>query len=818
MASHDHASQRSPDTLDRQAPFDDPYTAWVAALTHDQPVPAGVREAAEKQPDPKLQRSIRVLDTHDTTLRQMFRDLQAASSMDDLPAVLDRVYSALQPAVPFERLGCALYRGEGTVVEVFWVRTDLGPPELTAGSVHALDKTSLATLRDSSEPRILDDLRTYLVAHPKAETARRLVAEGGRASLTCPLRAANRPVGALILTSRQSAAFNAQHAALLRAVSSEAARAIDRAQRRTEHHCQDAVSAALMDALPANVALLDAEGNILGVNESWRAFGATRGAADPTSFIGTNYLDVCVAADEAAAADARAAARGIRAVLNGEIATYEQEYPCHDPDDQAWYKLMANRVEAGRTDAPDARAVVMHVDITERVKAENDLAELAYRDRLTGALSRHSLTQALANRLSSGDDHPASLVVMVDVRDMRDLNEVRGYAAGDRVLRAIHERLQRALAADALIGRVGGDEFVIVAPANHNQPPRAARAAIARVFDAPFDVDGVSMSMAARFGYTRFGRKDRSAEDMVREAEIALAQGRVRSDPEWGQYTKQLEHALRARVEMSRDLRAALANGEFQLHFQPKVALATGEVLACEALLRWDHPRDGLISPARFIPVAEQSQLIVPIGAWVVDEACRCLRAWMDDGLQVVRVAVNVSVSQLSLGGFPEQVQAALEAHSLSPDALTLEITESVFEHRSEQLRAQLEALRAMGVRLSLDDFGTGYSSLLYLQNYAFDEIKVDKGFVQHMLHDTYSHEIVATVIGVARVLAAEVVAEGVETASERDALLAMGGRFAQGFHYSMPLAEEDFRWLLETRRRLPLSAVAGDTDRGGAQ
>ena len=729
--------------------------------------------------------------------------------MDALPGVLDRICTAFQGDVPFKRLGCALFRHDGTMVETFWAHSDLGPAQLTAGHVHGLDETSLAEMRDRHEPRVIDDLRAYLSAHPKAETTRRLVAEGGRSSLTCPLHTAREPVGALIFTSDEPRAFTDPHAVLLQVVAGELARLIERARRRTARYRQDAVATAVMDALPANVALLDGEGTILGVNDSWRAFGQARGARDATGFVGTNYLAACLAADNATSADARAAARGVRAVLNGEIGTYEQDYPCHGPDDEAWYKLMVNRVPSGDPHGSVARAVVMHVDITERVKAERDLAEVACLDRLTGALSRYGFTEALDRRLGQSPDHPASLVVMLDVRKMREVNEVHGYAAGDRVLVTLHERLRRAVGADALIGRVGGDEFVMAVPVNEAWLPRDARMAIQAVFAAPFDVDGLSMQMAGWFGYTRVGRKDRPAEEMVREAEIALSQARSRGDPGWNQYTQALEQDLRGRVNMTRDLRAALAKAEFQLHFQPKVDLSTGEVLADEALLRWYHPEDGLISPARFVPVAEESQLIAPIGRWVLEEACRCLRVWLDAGLQVVRIAVNVSVSQLTLGDFPGHVRATLDAHGLAPETLTLEITESVFEQHSDQLRAQLEALHAIGVRLSLDDFGTGYSSLMYLQQYPFDEIKVDKGFVQRMLSDPYSHQVVATVIGVARALGADAVAEGVEGPGERDALLAMGGRVAQGFHYSMPLAEEDFSWLLETRNRLPLTGAS---------
>lgn len=256
---------------------------------------------------------------------------------------------------------------------------------------------------------------------------------------------------------------------------------------------------------------------------------------------------------------------------------------------------------------------------------------------------------------------------------------------------------------------------------------------------------------------------------------------------------------------MTRALRRALDRDELELHYQPKVDLRDGRLIACEALLRWHHPERGLLAPGLFIPLAEQGQLIVPIGEWVLHEACRRLSQWQRDGLDVVRVAVNVSISQFSHGGFPQELDAALAAHGVAPDALVLEVTESVFERESRRLQRQLEALHETGIRLSLDDFGTGYSSLRYLQRYPFDEVKVDQVFVRHMLSDTFSHKVVDTVLGLGRALGADVIAEGIESEAVCTALRGLGYRFGQGYFYSLPLEAEDFRWLLEQHSRLPL-------------
>ncbi len=316
----------------------------------------------------------------------------------------------------------------------------------------------------------------------------------------------------------------------------------------------------------------------------------------------------------------------------------------------------------------------------------------------------------------------------------------------------------------------------------------------------------------AYFGYTRVGAALRKPEDLLREAELALHESRrTRSGPSWSAYNERVDAMAKERVALSRELRVALAKGEFALHFQPKVALATGAVVSAEALLRWANPHRSMLPPSKFVPVAEQSQLIAPIGEWVVRCACHYLLQWHDDGFQHLRVAVNVSPVQLAVGDFTTVVRNALDSFDVPASALVLEITESVFEHRTEELRQQLQALHELGVRLLLDDFGTGYSSLRYLQLYPFDEIKIDQSFVRSMRGDRYSQQIVTTVMAMANALGADIVAEGIEDAETREALIAQGCPYGQGFYYGPAMAAEDFQSLLVSGSRLPLTASQAD-------
>lgn len=567
---------------------------------------------------------------------------------------------------------------------------------------------------------------------------------------------------------------------------------------------------ALIHSLPAHIALLDSSGTILDVNDRWREYGAANGFAGCGFGVGYNYLSVCDTARGDASEEAPAVSAGIRAVLAGERNHYALEYPCHSPGEKRWFRVQVNRLAPEYDGDDGVGAVVMHVDITERKLAEEELNRLAYEDALTGAASRNGFARTLEERFQRDGWAPQAMVVMLDVRGQRDINEAHGFAAGDELLVRISERLQDNAGAGALVGRTGGDEFVVYLPVAEGRGPERARAGLAATFAEPFVLGGSRVEIAARFGYTELGATPRGPERLLREAEMALYYPRQSGASDlWSVYTSELDEETHQRIQTTDELRRALAEDQFELHFQPKVDLASGDLLAAEALLRWNHPERGLQPPGLFVPVAEQSQLIEPIGAWALNEACRCMRFWEDAGLSLVPVSVNVSVVQFAGGDFPRIVERALADYGVAPEHLTLEITESVFEQESELLSEQLRALHAMGVRLSLDDFGTGYSSLLYLQRYPFDEIKADKAFVFNILDDVYSAKVVSTVLGLAGALEADVVAEGIESDAVGRALLAMGCWIGQGYHYSVPLAAEDFQWLLECRSPLPLGSAA---------
>jgi diguanylate cyclase (GGDEF)-like protein/PAS domain S-box-containing protein len=568
----------------------------------------------------------------------------------------------------------------------------------------------------------------------------------------------------------------------------------------------------LINSLPAHIAMLDREGRVLDVNDQWRHYGESGGSDDPAFGVGSSYIAVCEAASGDGAEEAAQVAQSLRDLLAAKMDHFEVEYPCHSPDREQWFRAVFNRISDRY--GGSSGAVAMHVDITERKLAELALERIAFEDPLTGCLTRVGLDRGLSEKLKEqGWAHSAS-VVMLDIEGMRDINEAYGYEVGDQLLMALSERLRELAGPDSLVGRVAGDQFAIYLPSRSRAPiDEQLEAMMARIkdpFDVAGDVSGIEIDFSA--GYTLLGHCRRPVDALIQEAELAQYENRSGEhfhEP-WVGYSPELREQARARIQLTSELREAVASEQFELHFQPKVDLSDGRLISAEALVRWRHPERGLQPPGMFIPVAEQSQLIGPIGNWVLRSACRQLRDWKAEGLDIVRVSVNVSLIQFLIGDFTAEVERALNDFGVTPEALSLEITESVLERHSDRLVSTMKKLHEIGVQLSLDDFGTGYSSLRYLQQYPFDEVKIDRAFTAGVLSNDFSRDIVRSVLNIASAMRAKTVAEGIESPEVAEALLQMGCEIGQGFYYSVPLEAEDFRWLLQTGKHLPLKLGSG--------
>lgn len=445
----------------------------------------------------------------------------------------------------------------------------------------------------------------------------------------------------------------------------------------------------------------------------------------------------------------------------------------------------------------DFRMVAAVNDVSELKDARAAVERAAYEDRVTELLSREGFAIRLDELRAAGTLHPGSLLVSIDIKGLREINNAQGYDAGDEVLREVASRLTLIAGQQGLVGRPGTGEFLVLAPASRLQAPGHWKQQLETVFDAPIEVGGFQLFVSAAFGYVRLGGSQRDSHALINDAELALRQSQQSASVVWTQYTRALERKTRDKVTLIHQLRQAFEQNELMLFYQPKVDLHTGHIQAAEALVRWRHPERGFIPPSVFIPLAEQSQLIGPIGEWVLRKACLDLRAWHEAGLPVRPVSINVSLVQFQLGGMPGKVQQALQDFNIAPEQITLEVTESIFAQHSDDLKKDLQAISALGVNLSLDDFGTGYSSLSYLQDYPFDEIKIDKSFVSQLDGGDYGRAIISAVRTVATAMGAGIVAEGVETAHQAETLRSLGCTVGQGFYYSRPLPEPEWRALL---------------------
>jgi diguanylate cyclase (GGDEF)-like protein len=441
----------------------------------------------------------------------------------------------------------------------------------------------------------------------------------------------------------------------------------------------------------------------------------------------------------------------------------------------------------------------------QRREAEAQLAQLAHYDALTGlpnrSLFQDRLGQAIARAHRSGR---LVALMFLDLDRFKEINDTLGHEAGDRVLREAAARLRTHLREGDSVARLGGDEFtVLLEDVEGSDQVRGVALKLLRAFAEPMALQARDFFVTLSIGVALYPRDGSDAETLIRHADTAMYQAKSEGRDNFQFYMPDMSVAVHERVSLEGSLRQALERGEFVLHYQPVVRLTDGEIASAEALLRWRHPQNGLVPPGRFIGVAEQTGLIVPIGEWVLREACVQAMRWQLSGLRPLRVAVNLSARQFRKAGLAESIRAALRASGLESKWLTLEITESLLMDNAAASGAVLRSLQEMGVSMALDDFGTGYSSLAYLKHFPIDIIKIDRSFVRDIASDADDAAIVRATIGLASSLGMQTTAEGVETAEQLAYLREHGCRYAQGYLFSVPLPAEEFAALLKDGRRL---------------
>ncbi len=434
-------------------------------------------------------------------------------------------------------------------------------------------------------------------------------------------------------------------------------------------------------------------------------------------------------------------------------------------------------------------------DITERKAAEQKIEFMAYHDALTELpnrlLARDRVRQAIA---SAEREKNKVALLFLDLDNFKTVNDSLGHTTGDVLLKAVARRLKDCVRASDTLSRQGGDEFLIVMPGVES--PEAAAPVLDKIrehIQHPFEIDGNELTTSVSIGVALYPDNGRDFDTLLKKADTAMYRAKEQGRNAYRFFDAQMNVNAVEHLNFRNGLRRALEREEFILHYQPQIELANGALIGAEALLRWQHPELGLVPPGRFIPVAEDSGLIVTIGEWVLREACRQAASWPQCGGAAVGVAVNLSAVQFKRGNLEKAVLDALETSGLDPARLELELTESILIHDTDEVLATVRQLKALGVKLSIDDFGTGYSSLSYLKRFDVDKLKIDQSFVRDMATDPEDEVIVRTIIQMAQSLDLRTIAEGVENERMLDNLKAFRCDEAQGFHIARPMPAADF-------------------------
>ncbi len=459
---------------------------------------------------------------------------------------------------------------------------------------------------------------------------------------------------------------------------------------------------------------------------------------------------------------------------------------------------------------PDGGWVATHEDITEQRQSEVKIEYMAHHDSLTDLANRVLLNQRLEQALGYRI-HREEIVAVhhLDLDHFKAVNDTFGHLAGDKLLKIVAGRLRGLVRDTDTVARMGGDEFVIVqGPIRDPADATSLAQRIIALISEPYDIDGHQAIIGASIGIAVGPGDGLRPDKLLRNADLALYRAKGDGRGTFRFFEPAMDLQMQTRRIMERDLRKALAGGEFELHYQPVVNVASNEISGFEALIRWNHPEKGMVAPATFIPLAEEIGFIVPIGEWVIRQACTTAAQWPGD----IHVAVNISAVQFRSPGLMQVIVGALAASGLQPTRLEIEITESVLLQNKETTLALLHQLRALGVRIAMDDFGTGYSSLTYLQCFPFDKIKIDRSFVKDITENTGSLNIVRAVAALANGMGMTATAEGVETSEQLDKITSEGCTEMQGYLFSKPLpAAEIERLFLSGRepRKAPGRIVA---------
>ena len=458
------------------------------------------------------------------------------------------------------------------------------------------------------------------------------------------------------------------------------------------------------------------------------------------------------------------------------------------------------------------QAIALVRDITERKLAEEQIAYLAYHDSLTGLPNTRLFKDRLLQGLEQAQRNDKILaVIFLDLDRFKLINDTMGHDVGDQLLQVVSERLMEAVrrtdsialnsfnTLNSSIARLGGDEFTIMLEdlADTQAVSRICERLIELV-SQPLELQGQEVYTSASIGIAIYPHDGESVDVLLKNADVAMYHAKERGRNNYQFFTESMNKDSEERFQLENSMRKALKNNEIELYYQPQVSISSGQIVGMEALIRWKHPVKGFISPASFIPIAEESGLIVQIGEWVIQEACRQSARWKEQGFKPVRISVNVSAKQLQEEALVDVIQHNLDVCGIDANALGVELTETAIILEPEIALARLEQIKSLGIKLSMDDFGTGYSSLSYLKRYPIDTLKIDQAFIRSVTVDNEDGALVKAIIAMAHALGMDVVAEGVELQEQLEFLGVHGCDTMQGYLFSRPVPAVDLEGLLK--------------------
>jgi len=444
-------------------------------------------------------------------------------------------------------------------------------------------------------------------------------------------------------------------------------------------------------------------------------------------------------------------------------------------------------------------------DISERKLAQERIQQLAHYDVLTGLPNRVLFNDRLEQAMISAQrNHSRISLLFLDIDRFKQINDTLGHSTGDQLLQNVGRRLLECVREQDTVSRQGGDEFIIVLADADATGAELVAEKILHAILQPYTIEQHDLRITASIGIAVYPDHAQDSENLIKYADVAMYQAKENGRNCYQHFDPSMNASSYERLKLETALRDALQRNELEVFYQPQVNLADGHIIGCEALVRWLHPTLGMIYPEKFIPLAEETGLIIPINHWVAEQAIKQCRAWRDIGFDALTMSINLSALQFRQHSLLQQIRDLLQQYNLPANVLDLELTESILMQGVERTLATLHELSAMGVIISIDDFGTGYSSLSYLKLFPIKQLKIDQSFVRDITTDTSDATMVRTIIVMARSLKLHVIAEGVETAEQAAFLAQCGCERAQGYYYSRPIPAAEFEQLLQQQRANP--------------